>query len=145
MNIRTEKNRNGFTLIEAMFAVMVLAIAAAGVLLPFSSGAMVRAEGNHRTLGAKLAADLMEEIVKTPFESIVTTYNNYTELEGGVKRTDGVVFSGPVYSKLSRKSTCVYVYVPQESGDADSKYILATVRVYYNGKQIAAVRRLISK
>jgi prepilin-type N-terminal cleavage/methylation domain-containing protein len=139
------KNLNGFTLIEAMIAVMVLAIAAAGILVPFTSGAMVRAEGIHRTLGAKLAADLMEEIVKSPFDSIVSTYNNYTELQGSVKRTDGVLFSGPVYSKLSRKSTCVYVYVPQESGVASAKYILATVRVYYNGKQIAAVRRLISK
>ncbi len=145
MNNRIDKYHNGFTLIEAMFTVMVLAIAAAGVLVPFSSGAMVRAEGNHRTLGAKLAADLMEEIVKTPFESIVSTYNNYTETQGNVKRTDGVRFSGPVYTKLSRRATCVNVYVPQESGAVSSKYILATVRVYYNGKQIAAVRRLISK
>lgn len=145
MIIKILKNLNGFTLIEAMIAVLILAIAAAGILLPFSSGAMVRAEGIHRTLGAKLAADLMEEIVKSPFDSIVSTYNNYTELQGSVKRTDGVLFSGPVYSKLSRKSTCVYVYVPQESGVESSKYILATVRVYYNGNQIAAVRRLISK
>ena len=43
-------NMRGFTLAEAMIAVMVLGIAAASVLLPFVSGAAVRAEGINRTL-----------------------------------------------------------------------------------------------
>ncbi len=40
----------GFTLAEAMMATVVLGIAAAGVLLPFASGAGVRAEGAHEHL-----------------------------------------------------------------------------------------------
>jgi len=62
------KHRNGFTLAEAMIATVVLGIAAAGVLLPYTVGAAVRAEGTRRTLAAKLAGDLMEEIVSTPFD-----------------------------------------------------------------------------
>ena len=37
--------QRGFTLAEAMLATVVLGIAAAGILLPFTSGATVQAEG----------------------------------------------------------------------------------------------------
>ena len=65
------KNQKGFSLAEAMIATVVLGIAAAGVLLPFTSGATVRAEGMRRTLAAKLASDLMEEIIGTEFDQII--------------------------------------------------------------------------
>lgn len=138
------KNPNGFTLAEAMIATVILGIAAAGILLPFTSGQVVRAEGVHRTLGAKLAADLMEKIVNTPFNQIVAGYN-YSEPKGQVKDSAGVVFTDLNYANFSRDVSCSEVYVPQESGTGQSKFILATVRVYYNGKQIAIINRLISK
>ncbi len=126
-------------------ATVVLGIAASGVLLPFTSGAAVQAEGMRRTLGAKLAGDLIEEIVNTPFEQIVASYDGYSEVEGQVKDADGVVFTDSNYSRLSRDSSCDYVYVPQESGSGTSKFILVTVRVYYNSKNIAAINRLVSE
>jgi prepilin-type N-terminal cleavage/methylation domain-containing protein len=125
------RNRKGFSLAEAVIATVVLGIAAAGVLLPFMSGVSVRAEGEHRTLGAKLASDLMEEIIKTPFNQIVTSYN-YTEFHSN-------------YAKFNREVNCVEVYVPQESGTGEAKFIRATVRVYYKGREIAIINRLISK
>ncbi|MHC4619812.1 MAG: type IV pilus modification PilV family protein, partial [Planctomycetota bacterium] len=76
------KNRSAFSLAEAMIATVVLAIVAAGVLLPFTSGAAAQAEGLRRTLGAKLAGELMEKIVSTPFDEIVTTYDGYAEAQG---------------------------------------------------------------
>ncbi len=87
------KDRKGFTLAEAMIATVVLGIAAAGVLLPFTSGAAVRAEGTRMTLAAKLAGDLMEEIVNTPFVQIITGYDGYTEPQGQVKDASGIVFT----------------------------------------------------
>ena len=75
----------GFTLAEAMLATVILGIAAAGVLMPFVSGASVRAEGVRLTLGAKLASDLMQEIVNTDSETIIASYNGYSEAEGLVK------------------------------------------------------------
>jgi prepilin-type N-terminal cleavage/methylation domain-containing protein len=135
----------GFTLIEAMMAVVVLAIAAAGVLLPFTSGAAVRAEGRRMTLAAKLAADLMEEIVASPYEDIVTGYDGYSESQGQVKDTAGVVFADSAYANFSREAGCQYVYVPQESGTAEPVFIRATVRVYYQGRQTAIVSRLIAQ
>ena len=121
-----------------MMATVVLGIAAAGVLLPFVSGASVRAEGSHRTLAAKLAGDLMEQI-------IVGTYNGCAEPKGQIKDAAGAVFTDLNYANFSRDAVCQDVYVPQESGTGQPRFILATVRVYYNDKEIAVISRLISK
>ena len=149
MTIDEKKNHNikrrGFTLAEAMMAVVVLSIAAAGVLLPFSSGAAVRVEGTRRTLSAKLASDLIEKIINTPFEQIVDIYDGYSEPQGQVKDAGGVVFTDPNYANFSRSVSCEYVYVPQESRTTSPIYILITVQVRYNGKQMASISRLISE
>jgi type II secretory pathway pseudopilin PulG len=137
-------NRSGFSLAEAMLATVVLGIAAAGVLLPFTSGASVRAEGTRRTLAAKLAGDLMEEIINTDFDSIFEQYN-YTEPEGQVKDATDAVFTDDNYAGFSRVVSCEYVYVPQESRAVEPKFIRATVRVNYNGREVAIINRLISK
>ncbi len=139
------KNAKAFTLAEAMMATVVLGIAAAGVLLPFTSGAAVRTEGMRRTLGAKLASDLMQEIVNTPFNQIVADYGAFSEAQGQVKDAGGVVFTDSNYAMISRDSTCDYVYVPQESGTGVAKFILVTVRVYYSGKEIAVINRLVNE
>jgi hypothetical protein len=139
------KNAKAFTLAEAMMATVVLGIAAAGVLLPFTSGAAVRAEGMRRTLGAKLASDLMQEIVNTPFNQIVAAYGASSEAQGQVKDAGGVVFTDSNYAMFSRDSICNYVYVTQESGTGVAKFILITVRVYYSGKEIAIINRLVNE
>lgn len=140
-----KRRRRGFTLAEATMALTVLGIAVAGVLLPFSGGARVRAEGNRRTLGVKLAADLMEEVVNTPFDQIVAIYDGYSEAQGQVKDADGNVFVDPKYTNFSREAICVYVYVPQENGAGVPGFIRATVQVSYNGALTATVNRLVSK
>jgi prepilin-type N-terminal cleavage/methylation domain-containing protein len=149
MTIDKNKNHNikrrGFTLAEAMIAVVVLSIAAAGVLLPFSSGAAVRADGMRRTLSAKLASDLIEKIINTPFDQIVDTYDGYSEPQGQVKDASGTVFTDSNYINFSRSVSCEYVYVPQESRTTSPIYILITVQVRYNGKQMASISRLISE
>ena len=139
------RSKRGFTLTEAMMAVVVLGIAAASLLLPFISGAAVRAEGINRTLAARLAGDMMEEIVNTPFDQIVDNYNGYSEPQGQVKDAAGVVFTDPNYTRFSRGVSCQYVYVPQESGAESPKYIRVTVQMNYDGRQIATINRLVSK
>jgi len=139
------RNREGFSLVEAMVATVVLGIAAAGVLLPFTSGVTVRAEGMRRTLGAKLAGDLMEEIVNTDFDQVVSSFGGYAEVQGQVKKIGGALFPDSDYVNFSRNASCIYVYVQQESGTGQSRFILATVRVYYGGREIAIINRLISR
>jgi len=141
---RKDYNRKGFSLAEAMMATVVLSIAAAGVLLPFTSGAAIRVEGARRTLAAKLASDLVEQIIRNPFERILD-YNGYVEAQGAVEDVGGTVFADSNYAKLSRQATCEYVYMPQESGSANPQFIRVTVKVYYSGREIAAVSQLVSE
>ena len=135
-------------------ATVVLGIAAAGVLLPFTGGAAVRAEGTRRTLAAKLAADLVEQIISIPFEELEQiiadpgdgSYVDYViEEQGHVKDAGGTEFTDPSYANFSRTATCEYVYMPQESEAADPRFILVTVRVYYSGRPIATANRLVGK
>ncbi|MFA5422575.1 MAG: prepilin-type N-terminal cleavage/methylation domain-containing protein [Phycisphaerae bacterium] len=141
------KTAGGFTLAEAMVAVVVLCIAAAGVLMPFTAGARSRMEGQRRTLAAKLASDLVEKVIATDFNDITTAYGSYSESEGQIKDMTGDVFTDPMYAGYSRTVLCQYVYVDQESGDGDIEpiFIRCTAKVFYNGGEIASVGRLISK
>jgi prepilin-type N-terminal cleavage/methylation domain-containing protein len=141
-NLSTKK---AFTLTEAMIAVAILAIAAAGVILPFSGAAAIQAEGSRLTLAAKLASDLMERIINTPFEDIVSSFNGYSESQGQVKDSSGSVFPGSLYSKFRRNSSCSYVYFPDEDMRASPKFILATVKVYYKSDEVVEIVRLITR
>ena len=117
-------------------ATVVLGIAASGVLLPFASGARVRVEGMRRTLAAKLAGDFIEQIVNTPFRDILTSYD---EPEGQIRDAAGNLFTDTdlSYANFSRTATC-------ELWGGSDYLILVTVRVYYSGKQITTVNRLIA-
>jgi len=139
--------RSGFTLVEATMALVLLGMAAAGVLLPFSSGASVQAEGRRVTLAAKLANDLLERIVATPSSQIVSLWDGYAEAQGQVKDAGGAVFTDPMYAPFSRQATCHDdVYVSQQSGPPlASDFILVSVQVSYQGREIAAISRLISR
>jgi prepilin-type N-terminal cleavage/methylation domain-containing protein len=137
--------RRGFTLAEATLALVLLGIAAAGVLLPFSGGAAAQAEGVRRTLGAMLANDLVERIVNTPFDDIVTKYGNHVESEGEIEDGSGTPYTDSMYAGFSREAKCELVDVPPQSGDAEPNFILATVRVAYRGRDVATINRLIGE
>ena len=137
----SRKNREGFSLAEAMMATVVLGIAAAGVLLPFVSGARVQAEGIRRTLAVKLAGDLMERFINTPFEDIVADGGGYVdEPQGRIRDASGALFSDsdPAYANFSRGANYGY--------DASQPFfVIVTVWVKYNGNEVVSLRRLISK
>jgi hypothetical protein len=136
---------SGYTLAEAMLAVVIVGMAASGVLLPFASGEAVRAEGLHRTLAAKLANDLIEEIVNTPYGDIVANYN-YTEPQGQIEDAAGTVFTDPAYANFARAVTCQEVFVPQQTDDTMPRtFILLTVKVHYRGQDLVSISRLVSK
>jgi len=127
-------------LAEAMIATVVLGIAAAGMLLPFTSGAAVRAEGARRTLAAKLAGDLMEQFINTPFEELVANGGGYVdEPQGQIKDVSGTVFTDSNYANFSRGASF------EELTEGEARFILVTVRVKYNGNEIISLSRLISE
>lgn len=141
---RGRAGRRGFTLAEATLAMVLIGIAAAGVLLPFAGGASVQAAGQQRTLAALLAGSLIEQIAATPFDTIVGTYN-YTESQGQMKDSSGATMTDSMYANFSREVSCQYVYVPQQSAEMAANFILATVKVYYRGQTIVTTNRLIGK
>lgn len=131
------RSRPGFTLLEATLAMVLLGLAAAGVLLPFAHGATAQAEGSHRTLGAMLANDLIERVAATPFDDIVALYN-YSESQGQIKDASGAALTDSTYANFSRQVDCVW-------DSTQDFFIVATVRVYYKGQEVAAIHRLISR
>lgn len=146
----TERRRrpSGFTLIEATTAIVLLGLAAAGVLLPFSHGTTVQAEGARMTLAAKLAADLMERIIATPVDQIVNLGDGHTDTEaqGQVTDAQGVTFTDAMYANFSRQVTYRYAYpygVLEYSTPPD--FVLVTVWVRYQGRGCATLNRLISR
>jgi len=123
---------------------VLLGIAAAGVLIPYASGASVQTEGAHRTLAAVLANDLIERIVATPADSIVATYN-YTENQGQLTDSSGALLTNAMYANFSREVSCQYVRTAQQSNALEANFILAQVTVYYRGRKAAGIDRLISE
>jgi hypothetical protein len=127
-----------------MMATVILSITVAGILLPFTAGASARVEGMHRTLATRLATDLMEKIIDTPFEGIVANYN-YTEPQGWVKDYNGFVFTSSNYANFSRQVTCEYVHTAQQDSNTNPCFIRATVIVSYKGDELISLTRLIGK
>jgi prepilin-type N-terminal cleavage/methylation domain-containing protein len=140
--------RPGFTLPEAVMALVLLGMAAAGVLLPFGDGATVQAEGWHQTLAAKLANDLLERIVRTPFEQVVSVWDGYTEAAGQVTDASGAKFTDPMYVGFGRDVSCHPAYVPQQvmsgSMQITPDFVVVTVQVTYQGRLLASIDRLVS-
>ncbi len=145
MGRRVQSRFKGFSLAEALMATVLLGIASAGVLLPFTGGVAARAEGGRRTLAAKLGGDLVEQIIRTDFDQIIANYDGYVEAEGHVKDAGGAEFIDSRYGKFSRSVSCAYKYMPEESGAASARFILITVRVYYKGNEMVKVDRLVSQ
>ena len=136
------KSRGGFTLAEAILAMVILGIAATGVLLPFGSGSAVRAEGARRTIASKLASDLMEQVLDTPFADVEDNYN-YTESKGEVKDAKDAVLGDVIYSNFSREISSEYVYVTGES--RPDQFIRTTIKVHYNGGKMISLSRLVGQ
>ena len=132
-------NRKGFTLAEAMIAVVLLAFAASAVSMPFVAGAAIRAEGTQRTLAVKLAHDLMEEIVSTDFDQIIVTYAGQYELNGMVKNADGGFFTDPVYADFRRIVGCA----PATVSGVD--FIWVTVYIYRNDDLMLSLSTLVGE
>lgn len=118
-------------------AMVLLAIAAAGVLLPFANAAAVQAEGARQTLAATLASELMEKIQGTDYASILPSYSSYSEPEGAMLSAVGVLHAGSAYTGFSRSAVC------QPASVGTVQLIAVTVTVSYNGGEMTRVTTLV--
>jgi len=99
-------------------AMVILGLAASGVLLPFVTAAQVQKEATCQVLAAVLASNLMEQIYSTPFEQIDSD-------------------SAPVYRGFARSVSCQ----AQQMGDVEGR--LVTVNIAYQGRNIMQIQFLI--
>ena len=142
MKVKIVKNE-GFTLVEALLALVILMIAAAGLILPFASSAVTSQQGCSQTIAAKLASDRIEQIIA---DSNYWSAGSYNESKGQVKNAAGADFTDPMYADFSRGAVCEEVFMPQQdSSFGTAKFIRITVKVYQNGLELAEVTRLKSK
>lgn len=134
MKIRGKKS--GFTLLEATFAMVLLAIAAAGILLPFANAAAVNAEGSRQTIAANLAAEMMERIAATSYEQILTNYGSYPSESVSGTHTSSA------YTGFSWEANCSEepLFI---NGKQIATLIKATVIVCYNNRQMTKVTTLV--
>jgi prepilin-type N-terminal cleavage/methylation domain-containing protein len=139
------RRRTGFTLVEALLALMLLGIASASLLLPFTAGATIRKDGLARTMAASLASQQMEKVLGTPFSQIVSTWNNTTEAAGTLTDAQGNALSGHMYSQMARSITCSPVYASQQSGTLAPCLINVTVTVTYRGAALVSLSRLVAE
>ena len=130
-----------------MIATVILGFAAAGLVVPFTSGAAARAYGDRQTLAAAVATDLLEQIIATPYDQVVAVWNGYSEPRGQMVMDfdTGRRYSDPAYAPFSRAAAAVYVYVAQQDAVAVPNFIAVTVTVSCNGREVASITRLISK
>jgi prepilin-type N-terminal cleavage/methylation domain-containing protein len=68
------QTRRGFTLLEATFAMVILAVAASGIFLSFATAATLQDEAQRRVLASRLAADMIETIAAADYDQIQIDY-----------------------------------------------------------------------
>ena len=170
MSEATRQPHAGFTLIEALMASVILAIAVAAALVPFTSGARSQDVESRQTLAVGLVQDLMEEILLKPFEepgdsdetpetesrfgpdtgetlrssySAIDDYHGYEELSGQIIDPAGQVITDPAAAGLSRHITVSYVYVTGQDVSEQPSFMRVVVEIRYNGQPVVAMARLI--
>ena len=137
MNRRTKNN--GFTLIEATGAMLLLALAAAGILLPFANAASVQAEGARQTLAANLASEMMEKVLQTETSAILSSFGVYSEAKGAMLDTKGELLTDSIYTGFSRSVVSQAVTVKSVP------LVKMTVSVAYEGNEMTRVTTLVGQ
>ena len=134
--MKRNAKHSGFTMIEAAIAMVLLAMAAAGILLPFANAASVQEEAARQTLAANLASEMMEKVLLSEPNDILAIYDSYAEADGAMLDTSGSPLTDSVYGGFSRSVT---------SQDATVKSVLlvvVTVSVAYQGNEMTRVTTL---
>ncbi len=79
LRAKQRSNLSGFSLIELMVAVGILAIAIFGIFHAYSVGFMGMADARDRTVATNYAREVMEDIKNKDFDQIVPQSRNYID------------------------------------------------------------------
>ncbi len=120
LNKKLFRNQKGFSLIELMVAVAILALAAFGIFQAFGTGFRSMAESKDRTVAVNYAQKVLEDIVNKPFEKINPESKEQIE---GTK-----YFKSVIVNNIDTNLKEVNVQI---SWDSDKKYVDVRTKVYY--------------
>ncbi|MFP4105657.1 MAG: hypothetical protein ACLFVU_06130 [Phycisphaerae bacterium] len=162
-----KKHSTAFTLMEALLASSILAMAITAITMPFSAGAQNEQANARNTLAAALAQEMMEEVLSKPFADPddedarelgpesdevgrssydnMDDYHGYVEPEGMVKDMQGQAIDSPAATGLSRRVSVSYVYVSGQSSDQEPTFVRVEVQVFYCGTETIKLTRLVYK
>jgi prepilin-type N-terminal cleavage/methylation domain-containing protein len=135
---RNAKN-HGFTMIEVTIAMVLLAIAAAGVLLPFANAASVQTEAARQTLAANLASELMEKVLLSEPNDILSSFDGYAEAKGAMLDTKGDLLTDSIYSGFSRSVVSEAVTIKSVP------LVVVTVSVAWQENEMTRVTTLVGQ
>jgi len=153
----------GFTLIEALMASAVLAMAITAITMPFAAGAKNEQVDARQTVAVGLAQEMTEEILSKPFDDPnqtstpgpepaetsrrrfdnVDDYDGYSEAPGGIEDVNGIVIMDGAAAGLSRHVSAEYFYVTGQDMSEEPTFIRVTVEVRHNGNPLVTVTRLV--
>ena len=79
LKINNKLSKQGFSLIELMVAVAILAMAIFGIFYAFSAGFMGMADARDVTVATNYAREAMEDVKNKDFDQIITQSRNYID------------------------------------------------------------------
>jgi prepilin-type N-terminal cleavage/methylation domain-containing protein len=136
--MKRDKRQSGFTLIEAMMAVVILAVAASGISMAFAAAGATQAEAQRQILASRMAADLMEQIVSIGYDQIKIDYVGKTSSQ----TAENMECTGDMYNGLScTVEECKEIPVPD--GSHVVNLIQVTVTAKYKNQEITRITTLI--
>ena len=119
---RSNLNHNGFTLIELMIAVAILALAVFGIFHAYSVGFLGMADARDRTVATNYAREAMEDVKNMDFDQIITQSRNYID---GTKYEREVI----VQESTNLKKVTTKVYWRDRNGN--TKKVEANMLVHF--------------
>ena len=115
------KRQSGFTLLEALMASGLLAMAAAGILLPLTAAAASQTDAQRRVVATRFAADVIERRIAGQ------------DLNGTVSATD-LNYSESTYKHITAVITSEVVF--------EDELILLTVEAFDGDRPITTLKTL---
>lgn len=137
--MKRKQHNTGFTMIEATIAMVILAVAAAGILLPFGAAAATQDEALKQFMAANLGTELMEKVLFTEPNDIITTWDGHVEGQGAMCDAAKVVYSDLIYNKFSRSVQCIPAVT------ASVNMVVVNVYVYYDGREMTRLMTMVKE
>jgi hypothetical protein len=164
------KSGTGFTLIEALLAAVVLAAVVTALVVPFAAGARIQQVEVRRFLAAGLAEQMMEEILRHPFEEpddgdtepegesrfgpepdersrgdydAIDDYDGHVEAAGVLTDAVGRAITDAGVAGLTRHVRVEYVYVTGQDASEHVPLLRVRVEVRHAGRTIITLTRLV--